>query len=103
MENVFYGLALLQSVREAEKRTIWKEKSRRSEKELIIILTEAPTWVNKSEFTGKSEEPSIFSLQNGTAKMYSLKDTWKAISYMQLPRLGLHRPAPLAEPGDPGS
>lgn len=94
-----HGLALLQNVSKAWKMKIWKEEVIKSQKESIIIPTEAWPWVNKSELTGKSEEPNTSSLQKDTANEYLLKNIWEAISYVQLPPLWLHRQASLAGPG----
>lgn len=68
-------------------------------RERIFISTEALPCMSKSELTGGSEEPSISSLQKGTAKEYSLKNIWEAISYMQPPPLWLHRQESLVVPG----
>lgn len=46
-------------------------------KESIIIPTKALPSVNQSELTGKPEEPSTSSIQNGTAKGYFLKISGK--------------------------
>lgn len=99
MENLLYGLVLLQYVREAWEMKIWKEEVIRLEKESIFISAEALPCMNKSEFTGESEEPSTSSLQKGTAKEYSLKNIWGAISYVQPSPLWLHRQALLARTG----
>lgn len=99
MENLSYGLALLQHVREAWEMKIWKEEVIRPEKESIFISTEALPCMNKSELKWESEGPSTSSLQKGTAKEYSLKNIWEAISYVQPPPLWLHRQASLAGPG----
>lgn len=61
-------------------------------KESIIIPTKALPSVNQSELTGKSEEPSTSSIQNGTAKGYFLKISGKHFLCAAAP-LWLHRQA----------